>query len=318
MKRFLIWTAAILAVILIALGFAGNYMLNYSLTPDPGRKDLDSMKVVLYERFPDMKPWVDSLETNAILKDTFVVMPSGEKHHAYYLPAPEQTAKTAIVVHGYKDSAIKFFFLMRMYNRDLGYNVLMPDLSAHGLSEGDEIQMGWKDADDVLYWTSIAEEIFRQEGQESKMLIHGVSMGAATTMNISGKDELPDYIKVFIEDCGYTSVWDEFADELKVQFSLPAFPLMNVASLLSDIKYDWNFREASPLKSVANASHPMLFIHGDADTFVPFWMLEPLYEAKPEPKEKWVTSGTKHARSYDDYPEEYTFRVSEFLSKYIE
>ncbi len=317
MKRFLIWTIAILAVLLIALGFAGNYMLNYSLTPDPGRKDLDSMKVVLYERFPNIQPWVDSLETNAILKDTFVVMPSGEKHHAYYLPAPEASPKTAIVIHGYKDSAIKFFFFMRMYNRDLGYNVLMPDLSAHGLSEGEEIQMGWKDADDVLHWTTIADELFALPEEPSQMVIHGVSMGAATTMNIAGKEELPDYIKAFIEDCGYTSVWDEFAGELKVQFSLPSFPLMNVTSLLCDIKYGWNFREASPLESVAKALHPMLFIHGDADTFVPFWMLEPLYEAKPEPKEQWIVPGTVHAKAYDDYPEEYTQRVKEFLNKYM-
>ncbi len=317
MKRFLIWTAAILAVILIALGFAGNYMVNFSLSPDPNRQDLDSMKVVLYERFPDMRPWVDSLETNAILKDTFVVMPSGEKHHAYFLPAPEQTAKTAIVIHGYKDSAIKFFFFMRMYNRDFGYNVLMPDLSAHGLSEGDEIQMGWKDADDVLHWTKIADELFALPEEPSQMVIHGVSMGAATTMNIAGKEELPDYIKVFIEDCGYTSVWDEFGNELKEMFSLPKFPILHTASLVCDIKYGWKFKEASPLESVSRATHPMLFIHGDADAFVPFWMLEPLYEAKPEPKAKWIVPGTKHARAYDDYPVEYTEKVGEFLEKYI-
>ena len=43
------------------------------------------------------------------------------------------------MVHGYKDAAVKFFYFMRMYNRDLGYNVLMPDLHRHGLSEGDDI-----------------------------------------------------------------------------------------------------------------------------------------------------------------------------------
>ena len=62
---------------------------------------------------------------------------------------------------------------------------------------------------------------------------------------------------------------------------------------------------------------PMLFIHGDADTFVPTWMVYPLYEAKPEPKELWIVPGATHAMSYKDYPQEYTEHVKKFVGKYI-
>lgn len=57
----------------------------------------------------------------------------------------------------------------------------------------------------------------------------------------------------------------------------------------------------------------MLFIHGDADTFVPTWMVYPLYEAKPEPKELWIVPGATHAMSYKDYPQEYTEHVKKFV-----
>lgn len=62
----------------------------------------------------------------------------------------------------------------------------------------------------------------------------------------------------------------------------------------------------------------MLFIHGDKDTYVPFAMLQPLYEAKPQPKEMWVVPGAVHATSFRDQPEAYTERVNRFVNQYID
>lgn len=58
----------------------------------------------------------------------------------------------------------------------------------------------------------------------------------------------------------------------------------------------------------------MLFIHGTADTFVPYWMMDVLYAAKPAPKQKWAVPGVEHARSYQAFPREYTRRVARFLT----
>ena len=315
LRKALYISAGIILVILAALTAASFYMLRFSLAPDPNRRDTDSTYNILYSRFPDMKPWMDSIRAGGHLRDTFVVSPAGERQHAYYLACDDACGKTAVLVHGYKDSAIKFFYFGRMYNRDLHYNVLMPDLHAHGLSDGNDIQMGWKDADEVLNWIKVAEEIFRDDNYRTAMIVHGVSMGAATTMNVSGKD-LPEYVNAFVEDCGYTSVWDEFSMQLKEMFGLPAFPLMHSTSLLCNMKYGWNFKEASPLISVSRCTRPMLFIHGDADDFVPFSMMQPLYDAKPEPKEFWVAPGSAHANAYRDHPEEYTAVVRQFLDKW--
>ena len=309
--------AGVILVLFAVLYGASRYMLGFSLKPDPGRKDVDSTYNILYERFPDMRTWVDSLRSSGRLRDTFVVMQDGLSMHALYLGADDARGKTAVLVHGYKDAAAKFLHLARMYNRDLGYNVLMPDLHGHGLSEGEDIQMGWKDADDVLQWIGIAEALFRDAAYESQLVVHGVSMGAATTMNVSAK-ELPGYVRAFVEDCGFTSVWDEFSLQLKEMFGLPAFPLMHCTSLLCRMKYGWSFREASPLESVSRCYKPMLFIHGDRDTFVPFSMMQPLYDAKPEPKACWVASGSEHARAYNDHPAEYTRVVRDFLADWVE
>lgn len=300
-------------LILIAITGGSVYMLDYSLSSDPNRKDMDSAYTALFHRMPDMKPWVDSMNAKGAIRDTFLTMPTGERHHAIYFRADSACGHTVVLVHGYKDCAVKFLYLGRMYHRDLKYNVVMPDLHGHGLSDGDDIQMGWKDRLDVKRWTEMAAETFADSLGKATVVVHGVSMGAATTMCLSG-EELPEYVKCFIEDCGYTSAWDEFATQLKEQFSLPAFPLMYSTSLLRKIVHGWSFGEASPVNQVARCQRPMLFIHGDRDTFVPFSMMRQLYDAKPGRKEMWITKGTEHAASYLDYPQEYTERVSRFLN----
>ena len=302
-----------IVVLLTVVTGASIYMLDYSLDVDPNRKDMDSAYTALYRRMPDMKQWVDSMNARGSIKDTFLTMPTGERHHAIYFRADSACGRTAVVVHGYKDCAVKFLYLGRMYHRDFGYNVVMPDLHGHGLSEGNDIQMGWKDRLDIKRWAEMAAETFGTACGDTTVVVHGVSMGAATTMCLSG-EALPDYVRCFVEDCGYTSVWDEFSGQLSEQFGLPEFPLLYSTSILCRLVNGWSFGEASPLRQVAKCNRPMLFIHGDADTFVPFSMMQRLYDAKRGEKEMWIAKGTHHAASYLDYPHEYTEKVRDFLN----
>lgn len=314
MKRKVLMIGSVAVVfILAALYGASSYMLDYSLCPDAGI-DFSREKAWkgMFRNYPDMESWRDSLQQCGALRDTTIQRQDGVRLHAWYVAAAQPTDRTAVVVHGYRDCAIRMMHIGRMYNRDLGYNILLPDLYQHGDSEGESIQMGWKDRLDVMHWMQIAADIFHTHN----MVVHGISMGAATTMMVSGEEQ-PVYVKAFVEDCGYTSVWDEFEGELKNQFGLPSFPLMNVTSLLCKIRYGWSFQEASALEQVKKCQHPMLFIHGDSDDFVPTAMVYPLYEAATCPKELWLTKGVAHAQSYYAYPEEYTQKVKEFLSKYL-
>lgn len=288
------------------------YILNYSLTPDNGQYNEEASYRRMRTDYPFLESWVDSLREISAVKDTFIMNSQGVPLHAYYIAANYPTAHTAVVVHGYTDNAIRMFMIGYMYHHDLGYNVLLPDLQYHGRSGGKAIQMGWKDRLDVMEWTKIADQLF---GGNTRMVVHGISMGAATTMMLSG-EILPEYINCFVEDCGYTNVWDQFSKELKEQFGLPAFPLLYTASWLCDWKYGWNFREASALEQVRRCRLPMLFIHGEKDIYVPTEMVYELYEAKPDPKQLWVVPGAAHAASYKENPGIYTEKVKTFLNLY--
>ena len=302
-----LWPVVIvLAVAAVVVTGGSFYMLDYSLAPIPARADTASRYARLYKRYPETRPWVDSLRSIQGLRDTFLTMPGGERHHA--LCVNRGSRKTALVLHGWRNCAVDILFLARMYERDFGYNVVVPDFHAHGLSEGEAIRMGWLDRLDMLYWL--------QQFKADTMVVHGVSMGGATTMMMSG-EKLPEGIRDvrFVDDCGYTSVWDEFTGELQKQFGLPKFPLMYTASLLCKLRYGWAFDEASALRQVARCRYPMLFIHGSRDSFVPTEMVRRLYRAKPAPKELWITENTRHALSYKDHRAEYVRRVGAFLNR---
>ena len=99
---------AVVALMAVALLGASVFMMNFSLRADARHTDVDNAWGQLYQRVPDMQPWVDSLLAEGLLRDTFVVMPTGECHHALFLRADSAHGRTAVVVHGYKDSCVKF------------------------------------------------------------------------------------------------------------------------------------------------------------------------------------------------------------------
>lgn len=315
MKKIVGWSLVVVLMVTIAVIIGSSfYMLDYSLAPDTHRTDTTLHFRKQFKNYPETRPWVDSLRKIGGLRDTFVTMPTGERHHARFVRRGSN--KTALILHGWRDCSIDFLFLARLYEKELGYNVIIPDLHAHGLSDGDMIQMGWLDRKDALHWLSVF--------QTDTMVVHGVSMGGATTMMMSA-EQLPKGIKDirFVDDCGYTSVWEEFAGELKNQFGLPEFPLMHMTSLLCKLRYGWSFGEASAIKAVSRSPHPMLFIHGGNDKFVPTEMVYRLYQAKPTTqatfpaaspsKTLWIAEGSSHAQSYSNHKAEYIQRIKNFL-----
>lgn len=313
MKKVIIGLVVTVVVLLAIIGGGAVYMFGVSLDRKVTPTDEEDAYAFLYEHDPSLKNWVDSLRENSALRDTFIVAADGSKLHALYIRSAIASPNTALIIHGYTDNSIRMLMIGHLYNKEMGYNILLPDLRAHGKSDGEYIQMGWKDRLDIMKWIDVTKGIY---GDTTRMVIHGISMGAATTMMTSGED-LPENIKCFVEDCGYTSVWDEFTHKLKDDYGLPAFPILNAASSYSQMKVGWNFKEASALEQLKKSKLPMFFIHGDKDTYVPTWMVNVLYDAKQGDKELWIVPNVEHANAYWDCTEEYVAKTNQFVSKYI-
>ncbi|MDO4605641.1 MAG: alpha/beta hydrolase [Helcococcus sp.] len=218
-----------------------------------------------------------------------------------------------ILIHGYRaDNENMYDFAPFYYEK--GFNVLLPDLRASGSSEGEYIGMGTLDMEDMKLWIDWIIE----NNSNANIVIHGVSMGAATTMNLSGEN-LQGNIKVFIEDSGYTSAWNIFKGELKYRFNFPSFPLLNIANIITNMRADYDLKSPSPIEQVAKSDRPIMFIHSRDDDFIPFEMVEELYEAKVNGDREIIrTDIAGHGDVMYYLNDEYWNQVFEFIGKYID
>jgi len=286
----------VLVLVVAALAVAGNYFYSYSLAPRRGD----------WASGVRSASWLD-----ASAHDVWIQSRDGLRLRAHRVDTDTNTGRYAILAHGYTANGRTMAdFGRRFY--DMGFTVLMPDLRGHGESEGHYIGMGWHDRLDMLLWI----DAIVREDPDAEILLFGISMGGATVMMTAG-EPLPPNVKAIVQDCGYTSVWDEFSGQMKEQFGLPPFPMMHVASLVTKIRAGYWLSEANAVRQVAKSTTPILFIHGEEDVFVPFWMLDVLYDAANCEKEKLVIPGAGHGNASTVDPAAYWRAVEAFVGRYI-
>lgn len=239
----------------------------------------------------------------------------GLKLSGYYLPASKPTDKLVILTHGYLGNAKQMGLFGQHYHNDLDYNIFMPDARGHGKSEGNYYGFGWPDRLDLIDWTQLLVE---KLGTDIKVVYHGLSMGAATVLMASGEEELPSQVKAIIADSPYASVYQLFQYQMNRMFHLPAFPLLDSTSVLTKIRAGYSFREASALKEVEKTSVPILYIHGESDTFVPTELTKDLYRHTSSDAELYLVPNANHGESIALDEDKYNMKIDQFLNRYIE
>ncbi len=233
---------------------------------------------------------------------------------AYFLRAKEPSDVYVFASHGYRGDGKNEFQVMAKYYHEKGYNVFIVDHQAAGESEGTYIGFGYHESRDGLLWLDFMLETF---GRDIQIILHGVSMGSATVMLMSGSENLPENVKFTVADCGYTSVWDELAHNFK-NVGVPTFPVLNAANFFNRRISGYDFKETSTKAAVSKAKIPMLFIHGGKDDFVPTYMGSQLYAfCGSEHKELYIAPTAAHAESYPFHSDEYEARINSFAEKYI-
>lgn len=245
-------------------------------------------------------------------EDIYQTSFDGLKLHAAYFPAIKESEKKRLVIcfHGYTSQSLKDFIGLTDYYFRHGYAMIHPDARSHGASEGEYIGFGCLDRKDALGWINWA---IKKYGDDVEIILHGISMGAATIL-MAGGLELPPQVKGIISDCGFTSPKEVFTHVLKTMYHLPSFPVMQGAELLNKKFAGYGMDECNAKREVAKAKVPILFIHGSKDTFVPTSMCHEMYECCAAPKKKLVIEGAAHAESYFKDMAAYENALDEFIN----
>ena len=257
--------------------------------------------------------WIDWVEAQKFEHRT-LTSHDGLKLSGYYLPAAKPTNKLVVLTHGYLGHAKQMGLYGEYYYKDLGYNIFMPDARGHGKSEGEYYGFGWPDRLDLIDWTAL---MVKELGPDTEVVYHGLSMGAATVLMASGEEEIPHQVKAIIADSPYASVYQLFKYQMNRMFYLPAFPLLDSTSLITKIRAGYSFRSASALKEVEKTNVPILYIHGESDTFVPAKMAEELYQHTSSEAELLLISDANHGEAFALAEDEYKMKINQFLGRYM-
>ena len=316
MKR----TGKIIAATAAAVGFVGGagytffreVMHRDSTLPEKMSSILNKKdEAVQFDPTTDERAiWFEQQE----FEDYSIVGSKGFMLKAHLLRAETPSDVYVFASHGYRNHGKGEFNVMAKFYHDKGFNVFMIDHQAAGESEGTYIGFGYHESRDGMLWLEFMRETF---GENIQIILHGISMGSATVMLMSGNEALPDNVKFTVADCGYTSAWDEFAHNFR-GMHVPTFPLLNAANFFNKHISGFDFKDTNTKEAVRKAKLPMLFVHGAKDDFVPTTMGSQLYAyCGSDHKELFLAKNAAHAESYPFHTEEYEARVNSFIEKYI-
>lgn len=289
------------------IGAAGHFY-KFALTPkkrDP-RHDAEPLE----KDYVAGSRWMKS---HPLREDVYIRADDGLHLHGNYIPADEkETAehRFAVCVHGYACESDIMGLYASVYHDRYGMNVLLPDLRGHGRSDGDYVGMGYDDSRDLLRWI----DWILEKDPSATIILHGISMGAATVLMTTGLS-LPGQVAAAISDSAYTSAMEVLSSVYSSldEAVIPAPVMLEAVRAVALVRAGYDIAKAAPVQAVAASRTPTLFIHGQADTFVPPRMMPALYKAASCTKAfLWIPEAA-HVQSVVIDPETYWARVERFL-----
>lgn len=230
----------------------------------------------------------------------------------YY--ANKTSNKWALLVNGSNMSGQAMADAIGLMYLDKDYNILAIDSRGNGDSEG-SIAMGYVESLDVWDWLTFLNGNYNCD----QIILHGISLGAATTvfasgLEFNGKTLKDQHVIGLVEDCGYTSLMgiikgllgldsNSSASNNSSEVNLKAFGIedkIDLSNLSTDSLVDSvikkllieclgvglteeNFdQKQNALDSLAKCDLPILIIHGTSDSIVPFENSDAIYKTAME------------------------------------
>ena len=142
-------------------------------------------------------------------------------------------------------------------------------------------------------------------------------MGAATVMFSAGR-QLPENVRGIIADCGFTKPGEILAYVFRYRSRLPAWPFLWVTDLCARLFAGFSIYGMDSRKTLNMGKLPVLLIHGTADTFVPAFMSQQIYDAYAGEKELLLIQGAAHGKCFPVASEKCREALGRFLMKNLE
>ena len=301
----------ILAILLLTI-FITTYIC-FRLTfyvnrkKDKNKEEFDIPPGEIYEPYRDqMIAWMKEARSMKHVEYNIISFDNLKLHAKYYEIEKGNTIE--IMFHGYRGNAERDLCggIQRAFA--LKHNVLLVDQRTSGDSEGNVITFGINESKDCLKWIDLVVNEF---GENQKIILTGISMGAATVVTTSGYD-LPKNVVGVLADCGYSTSKDIIKKCISMM-KLPPVIFYPFVKLGAKVFGQFNLEETSPLEAVKKTKLPIIFFHGDTDDFVPHYMSEELCNAKKDNCKLITIKGAGHGLGFLVDPSLYIKSMEEFF-----
>lgn len=219
-------------------------------------------------------------------------------------------APIELMFHGYRGKAERDLAggVQRCFK--LGRNALIVDQRCSGKSEGNVITFGIKEHRDCLAWVDF---MLRHFGDDVKIILTGISMGATTVLIASGC-ELPKNVIGILADCGFSSAKEIIKRVIK-KMHLPAKLAFFFVKIGAEIYGKFDIEEITAEEALKRCTVPVIFFHGENDDFVPCEMSQKNFDACASKKLIITVKGAGHGLSFLTEPERYYDNLNEFFGE---
>ncbi len=311
-----LWIVGIViaALLLITLGL--SYYCYRRVFYAPPRKPMaaDEYEIPpghIYEEYREkMVNWMKetrAMECERVEITSFDGLTLRGRYYEYAKDAPVE-----ILFHGYQGTSERDLCggVQRCFA--LGRSALLVDQRGSGESDGHVITFGVNERKDCLKWIDF---IIEKLGKDVKIMLGGVSMGAATVLMTAGED-LPPNVVCVLGDCGYSSA-KEIIKKIVKEMHLPPYLVYPFIKLGAKLFGHFNLEETSPVEAMKTCKVPVLLLHGDVDAFVPYEMSEQIYAACASPKRLVKVVGAGHGLAYPKDEANYIAALKQFEQDYM-
>ena len=295
-----------LVLLLLALGYFAFYLSVVRAPASSHRKSANDSFIPFRETLRAGAEWLSAQEYETVT----IRSRDGLRLSARFFPV-ENAKGTLLLVHGYRSNPGNDFGVACPFYRSMGWNILAVNQRACGDSEGTYITFGVKERFDLHDWAVYLCDRF---GKEHPVVLNGVSMGSTTALMSLGTD-LPENVRGVIADCGFTSPAEQLKCIFRSRFGVAGGLLLAVAGLFAKLFAGFGFSDYSTVTALKQAKLPVLFIHGEADTFVPIRFTVENYAACVSDKKLLTIPDAGHAVSYLVEPEQCQRDMGKFLDR---
>ncbi len=304
----------VLIIILILFIAAVRWAYGFIFYSPKGDQN-DDLKVVLSPEYHFLIPTVTQMikDLNAIpYEPVSITSFDGLKLNGRYYHVRDG-APLNICFHGYRGTPSRDFSGGAMVIMNRGHNLLLIEERAQKTSEGHTVTFGINERIDCLDWVNYSIERF---GEDIKIILVGISMGAATVLMASDLD-LPPNVKGIIADCPYSSPL-AIIQSVGTRMHLPGRIVKWLAICAAEVFGHFDITVSSPVDSVTRAKVPILLIHGESDDYVPVEMSYEIRDANPGLITLHTFPNAGHGISFMLDPDRYTALVNDFAKSVTE